>query len=111
MALGESLNKICQDDDMPALRTVHNWLAANEAFSAQYSRAREVQADTLADRAVDRANDAGNDNAAAARVYLDAVKWFSGVVAPRKYTPKQANTTELTGPGGGPLTVTWLPPQ
>ena len=50
---------------------------------------------------------AENDNAAAARVYLDAVKWFAGVVAPRKYTPKQQNSTELTGPGGGPLIIAW----
>ena len=103
--MGESLNKICQDEDMPGLRTVHDWLSANSVFSAQYSRAREIQADTLADRAVDRAHASDKDDAPAARVYLDAVKWFAGVVSPRKYTPKQANTTELTGPNGGPVQI------
>lgn len=105
LALGESLNKICQDEDMPGLRTVHDWLLDNSAFSAQYARAREIQADTLADRAVDRAHDTTKDEAPAARVYLDAVKWFAGVVAPRKYMPKQQ--TQITGNEGGPLLVTW----
>lgn len=100
LSLGESLNRICQDDDMPGLRTVHEWLAADSAFSAQYSRAREIQADTLADRAIDRAHDSTKDSAPADRVYLDAVKWFSGVVAPRKYTPKTA--TSLSGSEDGP---------
>lgn len=105
LALGESLNSICQDEDMPGLQTVHDWLNRNEAFSVQYTRAREIQADTLADRALDRADVADNDNAAAARVYLDAVKWFAGVVAPRKYTPKQQQ--QHTGADGGPLVVSW----
>jgi hypothetical protein len=101
LALGESLLKICNDDDMPGLRTVHRWLAENDTFSAQYSRARETQADTLADRVLDRADAATNEDAAAVRVYLDSVKWFAGVVAPRKYTPKHiqditANVTVTT---------------
>jgi hypothetical protein len=108
LALGESLNKICDDDEMPALRTVHSWLAADEAFAAQYSRARETQADTLADRVMDKAEGATNENAAAVRAYLDSVKWFAGVVAPRKYTPKQQQ--QHTGADGKPLEVKWLSP-
>lgn len=100
LALGESLNRICQDDDMPEMRTVHRWLAADSAFLSQYHKAREVQADTLADRAVDRAHDATKDDAPAVRVYLDTVKWFAGVVAPRKYTPK--TQTALSGVEDGP---------
>jgi hypothetical protein len=89
LALGESLNRICKNEDMPGLRTVHDWLASNSEFAAQYTRAREIQADTLADSAVDRAMMADKDDAPAAKVFLDSVKWFSGVVSPRKYTPKQ----------------------
>lgn len=100
LALGESLNKICRDDEMPEMRTVHRWLAQDSAFLSQYAKAREIQADTLADKAVDRADEATKDDAPAVRVYLDAVKWFSGVVAPRKYTPKTA--TSLSGDADAP---------
>jgi hypothetical protein len=89
LALGESLNKICEDDAMPGLRTVHDWLASNNVFSAQYSRARAQQADTFADRVMDKAETVTNDNAAAVRAYLESVKWFAGVTAPRKYGLKQ----------------------
>jgi hypothetical protein len=104
LALGESLNRICDDEEMPGLRTVHTWLANDAAFSAQYSRARETQADTLADRVIDKAEGATNENAAAVRAYLDSVKWFAGVVAPRKYTPKSQQ--QIAGiEGGAPIPV------
>lgn len=46
---GESLRKICKRAGMPATSTVCRWLAERAPFQEQYTRARELQADTLAD--------------------------------------------------------------
>jgi hypothetical protein len=99
LALGESLLRICKDEEMPGLRTVHDWLDSKPEFSAQYSRAREHQADTFADRVMDRADGVTNEDAAAVRAYLDSVKWFAGVTAPRKYTPKHNHDVEMSASG------------
>ncbi|MEV5054663.1 terminase small subunit protein [Agrobacterium radiobacter] len=60
---GESLRTICDDEAMPSLRTVFNWLADERysAFCTKYTRAREVQADTLFDEMIDIADDGRND--------------------------------------------------
>src|SRR6185369_9707606 len=42
---GESLRTICQDENMPGLRTVMTWLARDKEFQQQYTRARESWAD------------------------------------------------------------------
>src|SRR5262245_47054190 len=97
LALGESLNAICKDDDMPWQSTVYLWLSGNTKFSENYKAAREYQADLLADEVMDRVRDCDSEQAAGARVHLDGVKWFASVVAPRKYTPKQQNQLELSG--------------
>ena len=52
IAEGESLRKICEDDDMPDRVTIYRWLAADPDFCNQYTRAREDQADTLADEII-----------------------------------------------------------
>lgn len=63
IAEGESLRTICDDESMPGLRTVFDWLADDryEAFRTKYARAREVQADTLFDEMLDIADDGRND--------------------------------------------------
>jgi hypothetical protein len=49
LADGKSLRAICREDGMPNKATVFRWLNRNEAFSDQYARAREAQADSLFD--------------------------------------------------------------
>lgn len=63
IATGESLRSICDDEDMPGLRTVFDWLADERyaIFRTKYARAREVQADTLFDEMLDIADDGRND--------------------------------------------------
>lgn len=53
LGLGESLRKICLDDDMPCLRSVMNWLTTKPDFLQQYTRAREIQAETQFDELID----------------------------------------------------------
>lgn len=109
IALGESVRSICDDDDMPSMSTVFKWLRDNEAFSQQYARAREVQADALFDDILDIADDGRNDwiekrnadgenigwmeNGEALRrsqIRIDARKWMAGKLRPKKYGEKIA---------------------
>jgi hypothetical protein len=43
LAAGELLVDICEDADMPTIRTVMNWLGRYEEFYFQYASARERQ--------------------------------------------------------------------
>lgn len=120
LALGESVRSICDDEAMPSMSTVFKWLRDNEAFSQQYARAREVQADALFDDIIDIADDGRNDwmekrnadgenigwqeNGEALRrsqLRIDARKWMAGKLRPKKYGEKLA----LTDGDGGPLKV------
>lgn len=119
LADGLSLRTICADEDMPNRATVFRWLAANKAFSDQYARAREEQAETMADEIVgisdegDTRTIVGSDDeqivvydstaVARNRLRIDARKWVASKLKPKKYGDK--TTTELSGPGGGPIPV------
>ena len=104
LADGESLRSICSDDKMPAKSTVFKWLIEHEAFSDQYARAREAQADSLVDELLDIADDGSNDwmekrnssgevagwqeNGEAIRrsqVRIEARKWIAARLRPKKY--------------------------
>lgn len=92
LACGDSLAKICRDDEMPAYRTVMTWVRQNEAFRQQYVRAREDQADADADAVSDIGERAlnGEIDAQAARVAIDARKWSAGKRKPKAYGDKVA---------------------
>jgi hypothetical protein len=49
LAMGESLNKICQSDGMPRDSAVRFWADADSAFAAKYARARSIGLEVLAD--------------------------------------------------------------
>jgi hypothetical protein len=106
LALGESLNKITRDADMPCQSTVYVWLLKHPEFVEKYERARGWQADTLVDQTIDIADDATNDwmmtatgdgaeayrlngeNIQRSRLRIDQRKWYAGKVAPKKYGDK-----------------------
>lgn len=102
---GESLRAICLDEHMPGKSTVFRWLAADQVFQDQYTRAREAQAETLADEMVDIADDGHNDwmeknfgedtrwveNGEAIRrsaLRIDTRKWVAARLLPKKYGDK-----------------------
>lgn len=100
LADGESLRKICLDEDMPSKSAVFRWLASNETFRDQYARARDAQADTLADEILDIADDGSNDfmgddekyNGDAvqrSKLRVDARKWIAAKLKPKVYGEKQ----------------------
>lgn len=76
LAEGESLSSICRDAAIPSWRTVHNWIDADEDFSARITRAREVGFETRADRALLEAKTA--EDAAKGRLAFDAERWYLG---------------------------------
>lgn len=112
---GESLRKICKDDDMPAISTVFKWLAAHDEFVEQYALARDSQADTLADEIIDIADDGkrdytvdedghavvDHDHIARSRLRVDARKWIAAKLKPKKYGDRIHQ--EVTGKDGAPI--------
>ena len=87
LVAGESLRTICADEGMPSPSAVFDWLAADPAFSEQYARAREAQADTLAAEVVQIADDAEAtpDGIGKARLQIDARKWYAAKLRPKVY--------------------------
>ena len=95
LSLGESARQICRGDDMPVMSTLMKWLTEPDkiAFSEQYARARDCQADFYADEIIDIADELGegvDSNAInIARLRIDSRKWKVARMSPRKYGDKQ----------------------
>lgn len=125
IAGGKSLRRACEEmrdqegEDWPAESTVRLWAITDESgFAAQYARARELQAHTLAEEIRDisdtprlgiktKTEPDGSvkteegDMIEHRRLQVDARKWYLSKVLPKVYGDKVQ--TELTGPGGGPI--------
>lgn len=138
IAEGKTLREIAATDGMPAMSTIMSWLDGRQpAFTEQYARAREAQADKMAEDILTIADEectmvrsdkhgskdedgAGNtevlfDATAVARnrLRVDARKWLASKMAPKKYGDKVENVH--TGANGGPietsLKVTFVAPS
>ncbi len=83
---GESLEAICRDEGFPDSSTVRAWLRVHEDFLANYTRAREDQADWFADEIVKIADTEEDVNRA--RVRIDARKWRAGRQKPKHWGDK-----------------------
>lgn len=101
IADGRSLRSICREDDMPGMSTVFEWLADKPEFAEQYAHARDAQADALADEIVDIADT--EEDAAKARVRVDARKWVASKLKPKRYGDRVTN--EHTGAEGGAISI------
>ena len=105
IAGGESLRSICRDEDMPSQTAVFNWLAKDAALVEQYTRARELQADTLFDEMLDIADNPmigekrkvkedgsvevmTGDMIEHRRLQVDTRKWMAGKMRPKVYGDK-----------------------
>lgn len=90
LAEGISLTSICKRKEMPSITAVMNWLADERYtdFLAQYTRARESMADTIAEEIIDIADDEKLP-ADSRRIRVDVRKWYAGKVRPKKYGDKQ----------------------
>ena len=121
LAEGESLRRICLSEHMPSRITVYSWLLDDRyaAFLTKYTRARELQSETMIDELNDIADDASNDymetvdNETGAiigyklngehinrsRLRIDTRKWIASKLKPKKYGDK----LELSGDAEAPV--------
>jgi len=105
LAEGESLNRICRDEHIPARSNVLKWILATEnklydKFRDNYTKARECQYQCMADDIMDIADNGTNDymeredpdnpgyavNGEAlgrSRLRVDTRKWFMSKVLPK----------------------------
>ena len=91
LADGESLNAICKSLGSPSESTVRRWALEDFCgFAAKYTRAREIQADTLVEQILDISDDSSGDIANPMAVQRDRLrtdnrKWFASKVLPKRY--------------------------
>ena len=104
---GDSLRSICEDPDLPCITTVMMWLRQPDRadFLKQYTRAREIQAETMAEEILEIADNATNDwmerngqndpgwaangeNVQRSRLRVEARKWLASKLLPKKYGEK-----------------------
>ena len=113
LGLGESLRKICLDERMPSLASVMTWLTKKPDFLEQYTRAREIQAETQFDELIDIVDQPpelshitnkdgelvevkfDSSYVAWMKLRVDTRKWTAARMAPKKYgEQKQAEQTQ-----------------
>lgn len=116
LAKGEPLTSICRDERMPATRTVSDWKAAHETFSADFARGREEGFDAIAEQCLQIADETSQDTKIVGEDEREVCnsEWISRSklrVETRlkllaKWDPKRYGdkvTTEVTGADGGPI--------
>lgn len=126
LSLGRSLRSVCKSDDMPSISSVFNWFDIYPEFVEQYERAKQESADSYADEIVDIAdNEAVTDliidgvpvldpetnqpyqivtatGVQHARLKIDARKWVSSKLKPKKYGDKVTNEHQALNQKGEP---------
>ena len=103
IACGESLRKICQEDQMPSASSVFLWLTKHPSFSENYAKAQQERSEAMYEEMLDIGDDVMPDPAevAKARLRVDTRKWALARMNPKKYGDKLETT--LQGPNGGPI--------
>lgn len=123
LATGMSLRAACRNDDTVAESTARSWAQdPKHPFSAQYVRAREIGYLSMADECFDIADDASNDwmiregkdgeslgwqlngdHVQRSKLRIDTRKWMLSKCLPKVFGERLS--TELSGPGGGPIEI------
>lgn len=84
---GESLRRICLDEDIPTYQTFYNWCHADEALFEQYMHAKERSATADADR-IDRLAEEVVDKEVdpqVGKVAFEMIKWSAAVKRPKQF--------------------------
>lgn len=110
MMLGESLNRICKDPDMPSRWGVYKWLAKYDDFAVKFERAEFIRAMGYVDELVEISDNGSNDwmetndennpgwryngeHVARSRLRVDTRKWIASKMLP-KFSDKYDNSKE-----------------
>jgi hypothetical protein len=107
----ESLRAICLDVGVP-LTTFLRWVADRPELSAQYTRAKQMQAELLASEILEIADDGRNDTyvdaesgeertdhdvIARSKLRVDTRKWVLSKMLPKVYGDKIVSEVKVTG--------------
>lgn len=97
----KSLRTICKSENLPSVGTVLKWLREDtEGFVAQYTRAKEEQADLMADEILEISDNSSNDmvsggvNVQRDRLRIESRKWLASKLKPKSYGEKLDLTTK-----------------
>lgn len=83
------LYTLCQNTkDLPAASTIRLWRVKNPEFSAQYARAKLVQADLLAEDCLDISDASTPEEIGVDRLRVDTRKWLASKLLPKQYGDK-----------------------
>ena len=74
IALGESLEAVCRDPDLPAVATVYNWLRRWPEFARAYRLAREMQLDLICGEMRELADGATPETVGVVRLKIAVLK-------------------------------------
>jgi len=91
LAQGKTMRATCAAGGMPSARTVSRWAADDiHGFADRYERARKMQADAIFDEIIDVTNEKFVDivEVQAAKLKVDARKWFLAKLHPEKFGDK-----------------------
>lgn len=83
LSAGLSLIAIAKREGMPSRTTVYEWIEKVPGFADGYSRARALQADSLAEEIVEIADTELDPQRARNR--MNARQWYAGKVKPKVY--------------------------
>jgi hypothetical protein len=88
---GVALRVLCRQDDMPAWRTVYDWMRADEEFAAQVACARDLGFEALAEDILDIADNtpAIGDHVQLAKMRIDTRLKLLACWSPKRYGNKQ----------------------
>ena len=93
MAGGESVRRICRDDEMPCFRAVMAWVhdsshvAYKEGFPEQYQAAMMSKAHHMFDELLEIADD-DTDDTQRSRLRVDTRKWYLSKCLPKVFGDK-----------------------
>jgi len=96
IAKGESLRKICSAKDMPCTDTILKRLREDSDYAAQYTRAREDQAEHYLGEIIEICDD--EEDVSRARLKVDTRKWVMGKLKPKKYADKTTHAGDPDNP-------------
>lgn len=101
----KSLRTICAEEGMPSVGTILSWLNSSPEFLAQYTRAKQEQADYLVEEMLDISDDGSNDLMTItkgdvsydvenkevtnrSKLRVETRKWIASKLKPKKYGEK-----------------------
>ena len=93
MAAGESVRRICNDQDMPSFSTVmrcnhdQNQVAYKDGFPEQYQAAMQSMAQNMFDELLEIADDVDQE-AQRSRLMVDTRKWYLSKCLPKIFGDK-----------------------